>query len=95
MMTSGPNCTPSPRAVVVGGMVTSPAVVLSPKARNFVRVSVGILLTRTVNVHAAAVFRASSAWHATVVAPIGKLAPENGEQVTVTGAWPPRVVGAG
>ena len=48
--------------------------------------SVGIRLTATRNVHAAAVFLASVAWQATVVTPSGKVEPENGEQVTVTGA---------
>jgi hypothetical protein len=50
-------------------------------------------LTTTGNVHAAAVFLASVAWQATVVVPSGNVEPENGEQVTVTGATPPLVVG--
>jgi hypothetical protein len=86
---------PPPGALVATGTVTSPAVTLSPNARNLVRVSVAMRLTTTGNVHAAAVFRASTAWQATVVMPTWNTEPENGEQVTVTGAWPPLVVGAG
>jgi len=52
-------------------------------------------LTATVNEHAAAVFRASVAWHATVVVPTLNVEPEKGEQVIVTGATPPVVVGCG
>ncbi len=78
----------------VMGNDTSPAVMLSPNARNFVTVSCGVLATVTVNEHVPVRFSESVAVHATVVAPSGNVAPEAGVHVTVTGSLPALTVGA-
>ena len=77
------------------GAVTSPAVRLSPYARNLVRDNRGIAAsTVTVNVHVADCDAASTAVHFTDVEPIGKKAPDCLEQLTCTGSTPPLVHGA-
>src|SRR5215213_5167539 len=66
------------------GKVTSPAVRLSPNARNFVFDSVGSLETFTANEHVAVRLSESVAVQLTVVVPIGKVVPGEGSQVTLT-----------
>ena len=62
----------------LSGTVTSPAVMLSPNARNFVLVSRGAIVkvTLTLNVHAADCPAASLAVHWTVVVPWVKSEPD-------------------
>jgi hypothetical protein len=76
------------------GTVISPAVMLSPRARNLVIVSSGVRVTVTVNEHELVRFRASVPVHVTVVAPIGKVDPEAGVHANVTGSLPAATVGA-
>lgn len=84
---------PSRLAVVAGGE-TSPAVMLSPKARNVVRDSCGSgAATVTVNVHDLVVCTASVAVQRTVVAPTGKSEAAAGVQLVCTGAMPPALTG--
>src|SRR5690554_5901800 len=76
------------------GTVISPAVRLSPKARNLVRDNSGIgAVTDTVNVQARMVEAPSVAVHCTGVSPTGNSAPDVCVQLTRTGATPPVVVG--
>ena len=70
------------------GKDTSPAVMLSPNARNLVAVNCGALLTVTVNEHELERFRASVAVQFTVVAPSGNIDPDEGVHATVTGSLP-------
>ena len=67
---------------------------LSPNARKRVLDNVGSLAMFTSNEHVAVRLNESVAVHVTVVAPIGKLEPEPGEQLTLTDPWPPLAVGA-
>ena len=71
------------------GSVTSPAVRLSPNARNVVFNNTGIGgFTRTVKPHDAVCPTASVAVHDTAVVPTEKVEPEAGVHVTVTGGVP-------
>jgi hypothetical protein len=72
----------------------SPIVMLSPIAENFFA-AIDIPVSLTVNEQAAWRAMASFAAQLTVVAPSGKLAPETGEHVVVTGARPSVTVGVG
>ena len=71
------------------GNVTSPAVMLSPNARKRVFDNCASLDTVTWNSHDAVRFSESVAVQFTAVVPIGKVSPEDGEQVTLTEPWPP------
>jgi hypothetical protein len=67
---------------------------LSPNARNRVRVSCGAgAPTETVNVHDAVARAASVAVQLTDVVPIGKRDDEAGVHVVVTGGVPPEAIG--
>lgn len=88
------NCGGPPLAPALAGTVTSPAVRLSPKARNRVRESCGIGVTVTVKVQEAEADAASEAVHCTSVAPTPNADPDGRVQLTVTGSIPPLVVGA-
>jgi hypothetical protein len=69
---------------------TSPAVKLSPNARNFVRERRGIAaVTVTVKTHEVVCAAASVAVHWTVVAPTANGEPDWRVQLTWTGATPP------
>ena len=74
--------------------MTSPAVTLSPKARNFVRVSCGTRCTLTSKAQVAVADAASVAVQVTRVGPTGKTSPDAGAQPTVAGARPPAGVGS-
>jgi hypothetical protein len=67
---------------------------LSPKARNLVFEIRGVGVTATLKLQVAVRCSESVAVQVTSVLPSGKAAPDWAEQVTVTGAWPPEVVGA-
>ncbi|MDP2053166.1 MAG: hypothetical protein Q8L75_05995 [Acidobacteriota bacterium] len=71
------------------GDVTSPWVMLSPKARNFVAVSCGMRLTVTGKLHVAVRLRESLAVHETEVVPSANVVPDAGVHDTVTGDCPP------
>ena len=76
------------------GCVTSPAVMLSPNARNLVRDTCATgAATVTVNEHDRVACAASVAVHRTVVDPTGKVDAEAGVQAVCTGATPPAVTG--
>ena len=75
---------PAPDVNVPTGTVTSPAVMLSPNARNRVLDNVGSLEMLTANEHVPVRFSESVAVHVTSVEPIGKLEPDPGEHVTLT-----------
>jgi hypothetical protein len=76
------------------GLDTSPAVMLSPNARNFVRVSCGAgAATVTLKVHDAVACAASVAVHRTVVVPTGKIEADAGVQLFCTGDRPPLTTG--
>ena len=79
--------------MISGARDTTPSVMLSPKARNFVRDSVCDTRTRTVKPHAICALSASVAVHRTVVSPMGNTLPDPGSHCTAYGARPP--VGAG
>ena len=73
----------------------TPAVMLSPKARKFVAVSCGGLVTLTWNVQEAARSPASRAVQVTFVDPTAKVDPLGGVHVVATGAVPPETVAIG
>ena len=85
---------PEPNSELPTGNVTSPAVMLSPNARNFVFESVASFATVTVKEQLAVRFRESVAVHDTFVLPIGKLSPELGEHDTLTVLRSPAAHGA-
>jgi hypothetical protein len=71
--------------------------VLSPNARNFVRVNCGcgaVTVTLTLKEHDRVVGAASVALHWTSVVPTGNSEPDVRVQLTCTGAIPPEVLGA-
>jgi hypothetical protein len=74
---------------------TTPTVMLSPKARNFVLEIVAMRPTLTGNTHEAVRFNASVAVQETLVDPSGNVAPDGGSHATVTGVWPPSASGVG
>ena len=76
------------------GAVTSPAVMLSPKARNFVSAIFGDGVSVIWNEHDAVRFIASVAVHSTVVTPTGKLLPLVCVHDTETGVAPASTRGA-
>jgi hypothetical protein len=68
---------------------------LSPNARNFVRVICGTgAVTVTAKLHDALACTASVAVQRTVVAPIGNIDADAGVQLVCTGATPPLATGA-
>src|SRR5580692_8697033 len=83
-LVSGPPSTPS-----------SPAVMLSPNARNLVAVSIGGASTVTVNTQASARCSASVAVHDTAVVPTLNAVPDWMVQLVVTGGLPLVNVGLG
>jgi hypothetical protein len=85
---------PAPGVNDATGTVTSPAVMLSPNARNRVLDNVGSLEMLTANEHVPVRLSESVAVQVTSVEPIGKLEPEPGEHVTLTVPWPPVTGGA-
>ena len=84
---------PEPNSELPTGNVTSPAVMLSPNARNLVFDSCASLATVTENEQLAVRFSESVAVHDTFVVPMGKLSPEAGEHDTLTEPWPSEVFG--
>ena len=82
-------------SVIPVGADTSPAVKLSPKARNRVRVICGIAVTVTENEQDADAAAVSVAVHCTLVVPAPNADPDGRVQLTEIGATPPLVVGAG
>ena len=70
-----------------------PSVTLSPKARNFVFVSVKARDTVTPNVHEAVRLRPSVAVQRTSVVPTGNVPPDGGVHSTESGDWPPVALG--
>jgi hypothetical protein len=76
------------------GGESTPAVMLSPNARNLVSAIRGTGLTVTANVQALARDCASVAVHVTFVTPTGNAVSAAGEHTTDTGGAPPVTVGA-
>src|SRR5262245_38114075 len=68
---------------------SSPAVMLSPNARNDVTVIFGGCWITTLNEQAFVRWRASVAVHVTVVDPTGNVEPLGGAHATATGGAPP------
>ena len=75
------------------GTVTSPAVMLSPKARKCVRANCGAGATTTLKVQLAVTAAASVAVQPTEVVPTENTWPGAGVQATVTGGRPPETAG--
>jgi hypothetical protein len=73
---------------------SSPAVMLSPKARNDVVVSLGGSSTVTTNEQVATRCKASVAVHVTVFCPIANGEPVAGVQVVLTGSLPLATAGS-
>ena len=78
---------------VNAGSAFSPSGKLSPKAATF-RIGMAKPFSSTLNEQVAWRACASAAAQLTVVEPSGKLAPDSGEQVVLTGAAPSVTVGA-
>ena len=73
---------------------SSPAVMLSPNARNEVVDSFGGMSTVTRNEHESVRCSASVAAQVTVFWPTENVDPAAGVQIVVTGAWPLSTIGA-
>jgi hypothetical protein len=73
---------------------SSPAVMLSPNARNDVVDNFAGLVTVTVNVQLSLRCKASVAAQVTVFCPIVNVDPAAGVHVVLTGAWPFATIGA-
>jgi hypothetical protein len=67
------------------GTVTSPAVILSPKARNLVASSVGRRATSMTVWQLSLCPRASVPWQVTMVVPTANAEPEGGAQLVAIG----------
>jgi hypothetical protein len=74
-------------------VATQPSVTLSPKATNFVFVSVKIRETVTPKLHEAVRFRPSVAVQRTSVVPTGNVPPDGGVHSTDVGDCPPVALG--
>jgi hypothetical protein len=77
------------------GAAVTPAVRLSPNARNLVFESWGGRNTRIENAHATLCPKPSDAVHPPAVVPTGKDVPDTGEHEAVTGSRPPDVRAGG
>src|SRR5436190_23440158 len=80
--------------MIKGASETTPSVMLSPNAVNFVFASICDTRTLTGNSHDACAMSASFAVQRTVLSPIGKTLPEPGSHAMMYGSLPPVGVGA-